>query len=141
MHTITWRLHLRSSPSQVYEVLATDEGRRRFWANTAQEAKGEIDFRFSDGTRLKSRIIVAEPPSKFGVTYFDGSRALFRLTDDRSGGTDLTLTEEGVPDVNLQENLAGWVSLLLNLKAAVDHGIDLRNQDPERTWERKYVDV
>lgn len=141
MHTITWRLHLRSSPSRVYDFLATDEGRRRFWASSAEEADGEIEFRFSNGTQLRSRIIVSEPSSEFGLGYFDGSRVLFRLMEDGSGGTDLTLTEEGVTDANLLENLPGWVSLLLNLKAAVDHGIDLRNQDPERTWERGYVDV
>lgn len=140
-HTITWRLHLRSSPPRVYDYLATSEGRRRFWARSADEVAGEIEFRFVDGTRLDSRILVAAPPSEFGISYFAGSRVLFQLSDDGSGGTELTLTEEGVTDANLQENLPGWVSLLLTLKAAVDHGIDLRNHDPERTWKRGYVDV
>lgn len=141
MHTITWRLHLGSSPAEAYDLLATGEGRRRFWASSAEETEGEIEFRFSNGARLESRITVAEPPHRFGLTYFDESLVLFRLTDDGAGGTDLTLTEEGVSDANLLENLPGWVTLLLNLKAALDHGIDLRNHDPERTWERGYVDV
>jgi hypothetical protein len=38
-------------------------------------------------------------------------------------------------------NLAGWVSVLLALKAAVDFGVDLRNSDPARRWEDGYVDV
>ena len=29
----------------------------------------------------------------------------------------------------------------LALKAAVDFSIDLRNQDPDRSWENGYVDV
>lgn len=141
MNTITWRLHLKSSPAKVYDVLSTAEGRRRFWATSAEETGGRIEFHFSNGTRLESRITVAEPPHAFGLTYFDESRVLFRLVDVASGGTDLTLREEGVTDANLPENLPGWVSLLLNLKAAVDHGVDLRNHDSERTWERGYVDV
>jgi hypothetical protein len=35
---------------------------------------------------------------------------------------------------------AGWVSVLLALKAAVDFGVDLRNHDPERTWSTGFVD-
>jgi hypothetical protein len=31
--------------------------------------------------------------------------------------------------------------VLLALKAAVDHGIDLRNHDPRRTWDRGYADA
>jgi hypothetical protein len=36
--------------------------------------------------------------------------------------------------------MAGWVSVLLALKAAADFGIDLRNHDPARTWNKGYVD-
>jgi len=36
--------------------------------------------------------------------------------------------------------LAGWVSVLMALKAAVDHGVDLRNHDPQRTWDQGYAD-
>jgi len=33
-----------------------------------------------------------------------------------------------------------WVSVLMNLKARADHGVDLRNHDPARTWTKGYVD-
>lgn len=141
MRTITWKLHLRSSPSEVYRFLASPEGRKRFWAESAEESQGEIEFRFADGTVLRSRIIATEPDSEFRVTYFDGSVVTFRLERAETGGTDLVLTEEGVSEDNWKENLPGWVSVLLNLKAAVDHGVDLRNHDPERNWEGGYVDV
>jgi hypothetical protein len=35
---------------------------------------------------------------------------------------------------------AGWVSVLLGLKAAADHGVDLRNHDAARTWSQGYCD-
>jgi hypothetical protein len=57
------------------------------------------------------------------------------------GGTDLTLTEIGVPGEEYDQNLSGGVSVLLMLKAAVDFGVDLRSHHPDRTWEAKYVDV
>jgi hypothetical protein len=65
----------------------------------------------------------------------------FELVSDGAGGTDLTLTESGLPTVARVENMVGWVTVLLNLKAAVDFGIDLRNKDPKRSWEWGYVDV
>jgi hypothetical protein len=39
------------------------------------------------------------------------------------------------------ENLAGWISVLLGLKAAADFRIDLRNHRPGCTWESGFVDV
>lgn len=47
---------------------------------------------------------------------------------------------ENVPDETRAEFTAGWVSLLLTMKAAIDHGVDLRNHDPERTWVQGYAD-
>ena len=38
------------------------------------------------------------------------------------------------------ENRAGWVSVLLTLKAAADFGVDLRNHDPTRTWDQDFAD-
>ena len=46
-----------------------------------------------------------------------------------------------VPAAWRHEHRAGWVSVLLALKAAVDFAVDLRNRDPDRTWEDGYVDV
>lgn len=63
------------------------------------------------------------------------------LQPDGQGGTDLQLTETGVPESETLENLPGWVSVLLALKAAVDFGVDLRNHHPARQWEQGYVDV
>ncbi len=35
---------------------------------------------------------------------------------------------------------AGWVSLLMNLKAVADFKCDLRNHDLEKTWDQGYAD-
>ncbi|WP_333843638.1 SRPBCC domain-containing protein [Pelomicrobium sp.] len=137
---IVWRIHLRSSPEKVYEMIATDEGRRRFWAESADERDGTIDFRFPNGMTLSSRILEALPPKRFSVEYFAGSHTTFECSDDDEGGTDLTLTDAGVPRKWRSETAVGWVSVLLALKAAVDFNIDLRNHHGERTWDQSYVD-
>jgi uncharacterized protein YndB with AHSA1/START domain len=139
-NVIRWRLHLTSSPSTVFDLLNTDEGRSRFWAESAVEADGRIHFTFSNGQRWSGRLLERVAPRRFVVEYIGGSTATFELRDDSRGGTDLTLTDEGVPAADRAEVLAGWVSVLLALKAAVDFGIDVRNHDAGRTWDAGFVD-
>ena len=81
-----------------------------------------------------------EQPRKFVVEYYGGSITTFELRSDDSGGTDLTLTDQGISEAERVEVIAGWVSVLLALKASVDFGIDLRNHDPKRTWDHGYVE-
>ena len=50
------------------------------------------------------------------------------------------VAEIGTPVADRNENIAGWASVLLCLKAAVDHGVDLRNHDPQRAWANGYVE-
>src|SRR5574341_256291 len=137
---IRWRLHLRSSPSRVYNMVATDEGRARFWAEAAIETNGMIHFRFPNGQEWRGRILERHPTHRFQVEYFGHSVTTFELRDDGAGGTDLTLTDAGVPAGDRTEVIAGWVSVLLALKAAVDFGVDLRNHDLNRTWDQGFVE-
>jgi uncharacterized protein YndB with AHSA1/START domain len=138
---IRWRVHLASPPERVYAMLATAEGRRRFWAASAEESDGVVEFRFTNGQVLRGRVLERDPPRRFAVEYFGGSAAAFDLAEDGQGGTDLTLTETGVPPGEWEDNRAGWITVLLTLKAAVDFAVDLRNHDPLRAWERGFVDV
>lgn len=137
---IRWRLHLRSPVTAVYRMLATDGGRERFWAESAVEKEGVIHFVFPNGATWAGRILAADPPHRFAIHYYGGSTATFTLAPDGRGGTDLTLVDKGVSADHHGEVLAGWVSVLLALKAAVDHGVDLRNHDPARTWDDGYVE-
>jgi uncharacterized protein YndB with AHSA1/START domain len=140
--TIEWRVHLRAAPETVFAALDSAEGRRRFWADSAEEVSpGTIEFLFANGDRWRGDIVERVPGERFVVTYFEGSVVTFQLQPDGRGGTDLCLTETGVVPENWHDNYPGWVSVLMSLKAAVDHGIDLRNHDIERTWSEGYVDV
>ncbi|MGZ8783056.1 MAG: hypothetical protein ACXWZB_06115 [Gaiellaceae bacterium] len=132
---IVWRLHLSSTPADVHALLATDAGRVRFWAESALQRGDTIEFAFPDGSRFEARVRASDPPSLLELDYFGGP-ARFELADDGAGGTDLTLRhDDSHPDTR-----PGWVSELLALKAAADHGVDLRNHDRERTWEQGFVD-
>lgn len=45
-----------------------------------------------------------------------------------------------IVEFSLQDEVAGWVSVLMAMKAAVDHGVDLRTHDESRTWGDGYAD-
>lgn len=137
---IKWRIHLYSPPYRVHRMLSTNRGRVRFWAESAVETDGSIDFVFPNGKTWRGRIIKNTPPDEFSLEYYGGSVATFRLDDDGSGGTDLTLIDKGVQPNERCEVLAGWVSVLLALKAATDFSVDLRNRDSTRTWDQGFVD-
>jgi uncharacterized protein YndB with AHSA1/START domain len=135
-----WRVHLETAPAEVYRFLSTAEGRKRFWAESAEQTGSEIEFRFPDGTVLRSRVLDAVAPERFRLTYFGGSTVTFQLEGDGQGGTDVSLSEEGLQPEHFKENERGWVSVLLCLKAAADFGVDLRNHDQTRAWGARYVD-
>ncbi len=137
--TIRWRMHLQASTETVFAALDSDEGRGAFWAESAEEADGSIHFRFVNGLQYEARILLREPPHVWAIDYF-GAEARFELAPDGAGGTDLFLSHEGVGRGEWQEVHAGWLNVLFPLKAHVVYGVDLRNHDPTRTWDRGYAD-
>ena len=136
---ITWRLHIPLSPERVYAALDSDAGRAAFWAESAVERDGVIEFQFITGERHVSRVLTRTAPREWAIEYFGGV-ARFELAPDGSGGTDVLLTHEGVAACEWTDTRAGWLNVLFPLKAWLVHGIDLRNHDPRRTWTDGYAD-
>lgn len=132
-------MHLAVRPAVVYAALDTAEGRRGFWAESADEAEGHVHFRFINGVSHESKILHREPPNAWAIDYF-GGEARFELSPDGSGGTDLLLRHDGVAPDAWQEVHAGWLNVLFPLKASVVHGVDLRNHDVTRLWDDGYAD-
>ncbi len=139
MKTITWKIHLNSNPNEVFDLLVTSEGRVKFWSEKATEADGIIHFLFPNGQTYNSRILKNVRNKEFHLDYFD-SLVKFQLEHAENGGTDLTLTNENVPESDFSEVNVGWISVLMNLKAVADFQCDLRNHDPKRTWDQGYAD-
>jgi uncharacterized protein YndB with AHSA1/START domain len=137
--TVRWRMHFRSAPTAVYDALATDGGRARFWAESAVERGGVIGFRILGYPPFSARVLRREPPRLFALEYL-GTVATFALESDGEGGTELRLLNEGVGEEERMEMTAGWVSVLMAMKAAVDFGVDLRNHHLARTWTGGYAD-
>jgi uncharacterized protein YndB with AHSA1/START domain len=132
-------MHLPATPERVYEVLDSNDGRASFWADSAVEANGNIEFRFVNGYTCTCRVLDRRKPHTWSIDYMGGP-VRFELASDGSGGTDLLLVHEGVSRDDWDEVHAGWLNVLFPLKAWIAHGVDLRNHDAERSWDRGYAD-
>lgn len=136
---IRWRMHIPAPPERVFAVLDSDDGRAAFWAESAVEIEDQIEFRFINGYTCRSKILKRRSPEVFSIDYM-GGRVQFELTSDGSGGTDLLLTHHNVAPGEWNEVHAGWLNVLFPLKAWLTHGVDLRNHDRERSWDKGYAD-
>lgn len=136
--TIIWKLHFTSSPDKVYNMIVTDAGRAKYWAESAIESEGEIEFNIYNYPPFRGKILNKDFPV-FAVEYY-GTRVTFRVKSDQKKGTDLELVAEDVSEEIRVEMTAGWVSVLMAMKAAVDFGVDLRNHDPKRSWVHGFAD-
>lgn len=136
---VRWRLHLEVAPERVYAALDSNEGRAAFWAESAVERAGIIAFRFINGYEYEGRVLERRPPNLWAVDYFGGD-ARFELAPDGRGGTDLLLTHRRITPAEWHEVHAGWLNVLFPLKAWLVHGVDLRNHDPDRSWDQGYAD-
>ncbi|WP_411030154.1 SRPBCC domain-containing protein [Spongiimicrobium sp. 3-5] len=139
MKTITWKLFLKSEPNSVFDLLSTSEGRTKFWSENATEEGRIIHFLFPNGQTYDSQIIKTISNKEFHLDYFN-SLVKFKLMPSENGGTDLTLINENVSESDFSEVNAGWISVLMNLKAVADFQCDLRNHDPKKTWDQGYAD-
>jgi uncharacterized protein YndB with AHSA1/START domain len=136
---IRWRMHIPVPPERVFTALDSDEGRASFWAESAIETAGTIEFRFINGYTCRGRVLERRRPCLFTIDYMGGP-VRFELSSDGSGGTDLLLTQEGIGRDDWNEVHAGWLNVLFPLKAWLAHGVDLRNHDRQRSWDDGYAD-
>ncbi len=139
LNTIRWKMHFESPRETVYAALTTDAGRASYWAESAPEINERITFHILNYEAFSGRVLSKRQPSLFALEYF-GTVVEFSLEDDGRGGTDLSLVSKQVDESIRMEMAAGWVSVLMAMKAAVDHGVDLRNHDASRSWKDGYAD-
>jgi hypothetical protein len=135
---IQWKAFLPVPIVKAFNALDTDKGRASFWAESAILENDEIEFHFINGSACQSKILERDPPNLWVIEYLGGV-AKFELSE-KDDGTELLLTHSGVPDEEWIETYSGWLTVLLSLKAWIIYDADLRNHDPNRTWNEGYVD-
>ncbi|MFC0626357.1 SRPBCC family protein [Kribbella deserti] len=138
--TVSWKVHFRSAPSEVYRAVSTPLGRSRFWALSANQTDGVIQFVQSDQTECTGRILDDVKNELYSVEYFGWVVTFSLASTEGTPGTILTMTCTGLKEAERMEAAAFWVSTLLRMKASVDFGVDLRTLDPELTWQTGFAE-
>ncbi len=138
MRSFGWKIFLQAPIEKVFAALSTDEGRETFWAEKTIERDGSIDFVFPNGETYKAEILAKTAPVQLSIRYFDAVTT-FDL-EAAADGTTLALNVSEAPEDDWLESYAGWVSVLMNMKAVLDFGADLRNHDPAKSWGQRFVD-
>lgn len=137
--SILWKIHCSSQASKLFFLVSSSEGRSRFWAENAKEENGIIHFQFINGQNTQSPILEKVQDEKFSLLYFN-SLVIFRFIGSKEGGVDVILENINVLSEVFEETKAGWVSVLLALKAYADFGVDLRNHNLNKSWDDHFVD-
>jgi uncharacterized protein YndB with AHSA1/START domain len=136
---IVWRLRLAAAPDRVFAAWLSAGDHERFWCERSEMMPdGNFRQHFIDGTVATCAIEEWKAPDYIRMRYFD-SQVEIHLAR-RGDGTDLTLIALGVERHHWNDVHAGWLNVLLPLKAWIDFDVDLRNHDPFRTWAQRYVD-
>lgn len=136
---LRWRVHLHATPEAVYQRLSTDAGRESFWAESSKALNDEVSLAFPDRSTATVKILLERPPHVLEVDYC-GVATRFVLQRAGDEATVLEVTASNIPAHDTVDLAAGWVSVLLNLKAAINFGGDLRNHARARTWIDGFVD-
>ena len=137
LKTVSWRILCPADIEDVFDLLATDSGRCRFWCETSRTNGRNVIMTFPNGEESEVELISVERPSSIAMLYF-GARTRFELSHI-DGGCVVKLEAE-VPQIEFDEVNAGWVSVLMNLKAAAGFGIDLRNHNARFCWANGFAD-
>ncbi|KNC53393.1 uncharacterized protein AMSG_12213 [Thecamonas trahens ATCC 50062] len=126
------KLHFDLPPEEVFAWI-TDEGRLSAVTQAATSMPLEAGAAFTMFSGLVSGTNVAiEAPTKLVQDWrFESwpaghhSRVEFTLTPSRSGGTDLTLSQSGIPRSDFERTKTGWSSNLFNrFKALTGLSVD-----------------
>ena len=136
---IVWRLSLAVPREQVYELLSTDEGRARFWAESTRRRGDAIVFRSADGSTHRARVDRGKAPAAL-LAGLPGRHRDVPPDETRGKGTRLELAHAGVAAADRAVAEAAWVGILLGLKAAAQFDVDLRNHDRRRSLRQRFVD-
>ena len=135
---IIWRLHLSSPAERVYAAWTDAAQHPGFWCERSEATATGFRLEFIDGTVEACELLESEPNQRLLFRYFGCPVDITLAAAD--GGTDLTLRTTGASAAEWADVNAGWLNVLLPFKAFVDHGLDLRNHDPRRTWRERFVD-
>ena len=150
--TVELRIKLKADPSALYNCWATQKG-MEFWflrqchyfrnnemINAEQQAIAGDSYEWlwhgwADEEKESGEILEADGHSIFAFQFGEAGKVRIELNAPEEGLTILVLTQYEIPDTNEGHYnwhvgcKTGWTFYLTNLKAMLEHKVDLRNRE------------
>jgi len=142
------RVFIAAKPEKVFAAWTNDRlVSKWFTEKTIIEPRkgGRLYFEWLAGDKLETKIVAIVKNKKF-VFPFGPGKVEVAVTFKKDGkGTICELHQYGMKtDPKSKWNfhrgcIQGWTFFLTNLKAHLEHGLDLRSHDPNRSYRQDYV--
>ena len=138
----TLKVAVKASPQKVFKMWSDPKEICKWFLATAEidlHKGGSYGWTWVAGGREKGKILNVRKPSSLSFT-FAGCKCDIKIKKDKRGAL-VILRQYGIPT---DENnkvwthmgcSLGWSFYLANLKAYLEHGIDLRERDPKHLKE------
>lgn len=142
------RVFIRAKREKVYRAW-TDEREivKWFCEKAAIEPRkgGRLYFEWLGNDKLDSTVITARKPSKFVFPFGGKSVEVAISLSAVKGGTVVQLHQYNMttsPRMKVNMHMGckeGWAFFLANLKSWLEHGVDLRDHNPKRSYVQGYI--
>lgn len=142
------RIEIAASPERVFRAWTEANEVQSWFANRAEsEPKkgGRYYLEFLGGDIADMKFLDLRKPSRVVFTFGHKGETVAVKIRKSGKGTVCELEQAGMstsPKSRVHMHMGcktGWVFFLTNLKAWLEHGVDLRSHDKKRSYNQSYV--
>ena len=142
------RIEIAAPPEKVYRAWTDGDFLAQWFSvRAAVEPKkgGRVYFEWLGGDKLETRVLQARKPSLFRFPFGSHGEEVEVKIRQVPGGSVCELQQTNMkttPRMKVAMHMGcktGWVFFLTNLKAFLEHGVDLRSHDPQKSYNQNYL--
>lgn len=144
----TEKIEIRATPARVFKAWTSEKEIVKWfiWKGSLEPKKGGKFFmQFVTGASGDEKVLAIRKNELFRFSFGkDGETVEVRFKEVK-GGCDCILRQYGMkdtPKARVEWHMGcrnGWVFFLTNLKAYLEHRLDLRSQNPKKSYLQGYV--
>jgi uncharacterized protein YndB with AHSA1/START domain len=142
------RIAIRATPAQVFKAWTHDKTVSKWFTEKTMiepRRNGRICFEWLDGDKLEAQVISITKNQSFTFPFGRrGERVTVKFKKDGKGCVcelrqyNMTTSEKSKWEMH-RGCMQGWTFFLTNLKAYLEHGIDLRDHNPKQSYRQDFV--
>jgi len=142
------RIEIKASPEKVFRAWTDDKIITRWFPIRAviePRKNGRLYFEWMTGDKLETKVVAVRRPNRLVFPFGSNNEEVAVTIRKVPGGSLCELHQYGMktdPGSRVTMHLGcqvGWTFFLANLKAYLEHGIDLRGHDPRRSYRQGYI--